>query len=275
MNHLLKLGHIIYSNCFPPHAGIVTGKIDFPFELVNGIPSQLNRMLYQGEIDVSPSSSIEYAANPGRYILLPDLSITSRKEVRSIILQSRVPIDRLGGKTVALTTASATSVLLLRILLELKYKVRPVYSRFDQSVDVPFGKADAMLFIGDIALRTKPTKEYPFLFDLGRLWYDFTELPFVFALWQLNYKKGIDKDIALLYDILMKSKKYGLARIPELAASEAGRFGLPRQLLADYWSSFSYDFRHDEKKGLMAFYGYAAEIGAVKSVTELRFWENG
>lgn len=230
-------------------------------------------MLYHGEIDVSPSSSIEYAVNPGRYVLLPDLSITSRKEVRSITLQSRVPIDQLGGKSVALTTASATSVLLLRILLELKYNVRAVYTKFEQGVDDPFGKADAMLFIGDLALITKPTKEYPCLFDLGRLWYDFTGLPFVFALWQLNYKKGIDKDVAVLYDILMKSKMYGLANLSELANAQADRFGLPIQTLTGYWNSFSYHFCEEEKKGLMAFYGYAAEIGAVKPVSELHFWE--
>ena len=89
---MLKLGHIIYSNCFPPHAGIVTGKTAFPFQLVEGVPTELNHLLSEGKIDVSPSSSIEYAANVGRYVVLPDLSITSRNKVMSIILQSSVPI---------------------------------------------------------------------------------------------------------------------------------------------------------------------------------------
>lgn len=271
---LLKLGHITYSNCFPPHAGIVTGKIRFPFKLVEGIPSQLNRMLYEGNIDVSPSSSIEYGANAGRYILFPDVSITSKKEVRSIILQSRVPIDELHGKKVALTTASATSVVLLRVLLQLRYRVNVSYSAFEQGLDDPFGQADAVLFIGDLALRTNPTEEYPYLFDLGLLWHQFTGLPFVFALWQVNYKKNIDKDLAGLYDILIKSKSYGLANIGKLAHNHAEQFGIPVQILTDYWSSFSYDLGTDEKKGLMAFYGYAAEIGAIKPVTELRFWQN-
>ena len=89
---MIKLGHITYSNCFPPHAGIVTGVTPCPFQLVEGIPTQLNRLLSEGGIDVSPSSSIEYAKNLDRYVLLPDLSITSRNEVRSIILQSRFPM---------------------------------------------------------------------------------------------------------------------------------------------------------------------------------------
>jgi chorismate dehydratase len=146
---MLKLGHIIYSNCFPPHSAIVTGQVVFQFKLVEGIPTQLNRMLYEGKVDVSPSSSIEYAMNPGRYIILPGLSITSKKRVMSILLESRVPIEELDKKVVALTTASATSVVLLRILLELHNEVDPGYILYEQGVDNPADRADAMLTIGD------------------------------------------------------------------------------------------------------------------------------
>jgi chorismate dehydratase len=269
---MLRLGHIIYSNCFPPHAGIVTGEIKFPFKIVEGVPTELNRLLSEGKIDVSPSSSIEYAVNAERYILLPNLSITSRNRVMSIILQSRVPISELDKKTVALTTASATSVLLLRILLELQQHVRPRFTTFEQGMVDPFGKTDAALFIGDLALKLKPSPSCPYLYDLGALWHEFTGLPFVFALWQVNYKKNIDKDLAVLYDILMQSKSFGLENIPVLARTHAERFGIRPQVLTDYWTSFSYNFGDDEKKGLMVFYGYAAEIGAIKQVTDLKIW---
>ena len=269
---MIKLGHIVYSNCFPPHAGIITGATAFPFHLVEGIPTELNRLLSDGKIDVSPSSSIEYARNRDRYVLLPNLSITSRNEVRSIILQSRVPIGDLDGKDVALTTASATSVVLLRILLEIRSGLHPVYGSFDQGINDPFGTADAMLFIGDHALRTQPRGDYRYLYDLGQLWHDFTGLPFVFALWQVNYKKDIDTDLGLLYHKIEESKQYGLSRIPELARRYAGHFGLPAQLLADYWLAFSYHFGEDEQKGLLAFYRYAAELGVIAPMTRLEFW---
>jgi chorismate dehydratase len=241
---------------------------------VEGIPTELNRLLYEGKVDVSPSSSIEYAVNAGRYILLPDLSITSRNRVMSIILQGRVPIAELDRKPVALTTASATSVVLLRILLELHHDVHPRFTTFEQGMEDPFGKADAALFIGDLALKLKPSPSYPYLYDLGALWHEFTGLPFVFALWQVNYKKNIDKDLAVLYDILIQSKSYGLANIPELARAYAERFDIPAQVLIDYWTSFSYNLGEDEKKGLLSFYGYAAELGAIGPVKNLRFWSN-
>jgi chorismate dehydratase len=269
---MLKLGHIIYSNCFPPHAGIVTNKVAFPFKLVEGIPTQLNRMLYEGKVDVSPSSSIEFAMNPGRYLLFPGMSITAKNRVMSILLESRVPIAELDKKVVALTTASATSVVLLRILLELQNEVDPGYIVYEQGVDDPSGSADAMLTIGDLAIIKPETPGFSYRYDLADLWHTFTGLPFVFALWQINYRKTVERDLAALYDILITSKAYGSSHIQELAREYSERFRIPADVLLTYWNLFSYNFDEDERKGLLAFYGYAAEIGAIEVVTDLRFW---
>ena len=122
-------------------------------------------------------------------------------------------------------------------------------------------------------LKLQATPTHPYMYDLGALWHDFTGLPFVFALWQVNYKKNIDKDLSELYDILALSKSYGLKNIPELARAHADRFGIPAQVLIDYWTSFSYNLGDEEEKGLLAFYGYAAELGAINPVTELHFWK--
>ncbi len=270
---MLKLGHIVYSNCFPVHAGIVTQKIPFPFKIVEGIPTELNRLLFDGSVDVSPSSSIEYAMNPGRYLLLPNLSITSKNRAMSIILESCVPLSELDKKTVALTTASATSVVLLRILLELHHDVSPNYLLYEQGAEDPSNRADAVLTIGDLALKRAAATGFPHVYDLGSLWHELTGLPFVFALWQVNHKKNMDKELEALYNILSRSKAYGLAHLRELADAHAGKFGVPAQSLFDYWTSFSYDFGDAEQKGLLTYYGYAAELGAINAAPYLRFWE--
>jgi chorismate dehydratase len=269
---MIKLGHIVYSNCFPPHAAIIKGQVQFPFKVVEGIPTELNRLLYEGKVDVSPSSSIEYAMNPGRYLLLPTLSITSKKKVMSILLESKVPIDELNNKIVAMTTASATSVVLLRILLEVRYNMNPVYTQYEQGVDDPSEQVDAMLTIGDLALTKTPLPEFPHRYDLGELWYEFTGLPFVFALWHVNYKKNVERELDMLYDILIASKEYGISHLEDLARSESKRFNVPAELLLSYWNSFSYGLGKEEQKGLRAFYGYAAEIGVIEKIPELRFW---
>lgn len=272
-NRMLKLGHIIYSNCFPPHAGIVLDKVSFPFKLVEGIPSELNRLLYDGKLDVSPSSSIEYALNPGRYLLLPELSITSPKSVMSIILQSRVPFTELDQRIVALTNASATSNILLRILLEAQYALRPSYIQYTQGGEQPPLQADAFLTIGDLAITQPQAPGYSYRYDLGELWHAFTGLPFVFAVWHINYKQSIEKELASLYDILRASRQYGLAHLQELARTYSPRFGISPEVLERYWRAFQYDFGETEQKGLLAFYQYAARIKVIETVPELVFWK--
>jgi chorismate dehydratase len=269
---MLKLGHIIYANCFPVHAGILTGKVVCPYPIVEGIPSELNRALVEGKIDVSPSSSIEYATYPGKYRILSGLSITSRNKVMSILLESRVPLDELNNKTVALTTASATSVVLLRVILELFTGVNPDFMLYEQGVEDPYDRADAVLTIGDLALKRSVSPRFPHAYDLGELWHQQTGLPFVFALWQVNYRKTIEQDLAQLADILTESKQYGLSRLRELADGHAAGFGISADMLFQYWNCFSYDFGPEEQKGLLTYYGYAAELGAIDAVPELRIW---
>ncbi|MEK6744085.1 MAG: menaquinone biosynthesis protein [Nitrospirota bacterium] len=269
---MLRLGHIVYSNCFPIHAGILTGKVAFPFAIVEGIPTELNRYLVEGKIDVSPSSSIEYAMNPGKYRILPGLSITSRNKVMSILLESKVPLEDLDGKTVALTTASATSVVLLRVILELFTGVCPDFLQYEQGSEDPYVQADAVLTIGDLAIQRAASPRFPHAYDLGEVWHRQTGLPFVFALWQVNYRRSMDQDLARLSNILKESKEYGLSRLNELAEGHAAQFGIPVETLVRYWNCFSYDLGPEEQKGLLAYYGYAMELGVIDSVPGLKIW---
>jgi chorismate dehydratase len=272
---MLKLGHITYSNCIPVHAGILTHKAPFPFLLVEGIPTELNAYLLGGTVDVSPSSSIEYALNADRYLIMPGLSITSRTRAMSIVLESRFSIQDLNRKTVALTKASATSNVLLRVLLELRYGVGADYLLYAQGAEDPYAGADAVLTIGDLALKRSAAPRFPHVYDLGDLWHRFTGLPFVFALWQVNYKKNIDNDLMVLYDVLTESKKYGLSHLRELADAHAAGFGLSPEALYEYWNSLCYDLGEEEHKGLLTYYGFAAELGLIDSVPELRFVKTG
>ena len=272
---MLKLGHIDYSNCYPVHAGILKGKVPCPFPIVRGIPTELNRLLSDGGIDVSPSSSIEYALNADRYVILPNLSITSKVKAMSILLESSVPIKDLTARRVALTTASATSVVLLRIILEIFEGLRVDYLQYQQGREDPYAKADAVLTIGDLALKRAASPSLPYSYDLGELWYRHTGLPFVFALWQVRYRKDLEPDLAKLYDILMESKDYGFSRLPELAKSASEEFGLGEETLLAYWNTFSYGFGESEQKGLLTYYGYSAELGVLGSVPELKIWQSG
>src|SRR5256886_12172810 len=160
---MIKLGRISYVNMVP-----IFYRVDTDVEEVLGVPTELNRMLIDGELDTAPISSIEYARNADKLRLLPRLCVASEGAVDSIQLVSRKPLEQV--RVVAVTPESATSVALTKILLP-------------EAHQVPLGEeADAKLLIGDAALKSAfedPTPHY----DLGRLWQERTGLPMVFAVW--------------------------------------------------------------------------------------------
>jgi len=100
-NAELTLGHIPYLNCVPfyhylKHCG-------FQGRYLSGVPSELNTMLQAGRLDVSLSSSFEYARHWRNYSLLPRHSISSIGKVKSVLLFSPVDINELSGREIAVT----------------------------------------------------------------------------------------------------------------------------------------------------------------------------
>jgi chorismate dehydratase len=266
----LRLGHITYSNCFPVHAGLVDGAVANPPRMVEGVPSYLNGLLERGEIDVAPSSSIEYARNAARYRIVPDLVIGARGPVRSILFLSRRDPRELGDAVVAMPTASATSVVLLNVLLRMRWGVAPRTRWFDQARDDPFAAgADAALFIGDVALRPDLYPRMPVRLDLGAEWWEHTGLPFAFAVWQAA--GGTDAQLAALHGQLLESRAYGLENRVALADKYAAHFGMPADFLAGYWADLSYDLDGSMTEGLRTFYRYAAETGQIDAAPALRW----
>ncbi|HEX8393177.1 MAG TPA: menaquinone biosynthesis protein [Longimicrobium sp.] len=271
MDHApLRLGHITYSNCFPVHAGLIDRGPPAGVRITEGVPSYLNGLLDRGEIDVAPCSSIEFARHAAGYRVLPDLVIGSRGPVRSIQFLSRRAPGELDGCTVAMPTASATSVVLLKVLLRRRWGVRPEFVWFDQAKEDPFAAgAEGALFIGDVALRPELYPEVPHRFDLGAEWMAHTGLPFAFAVWQAG--GGTDAQLRSLHAALLESRAYGLEHRAELARRYADHFGFSAEFLDGYWADLSYDLDEPMLAGLMKFYELAAQIGEINSVPEIRF----
>ncbi|HEX2078569.1 MAG TPA: menaquinone biosynthesis protein [Longimicrobium sp.] len=266
----LRLGHIVYSNCFPVHARLLDQGAPGWIEMVEGVPGRLNGLLERGKIDVAPCSSIEFARNADRYRVLPDLVIGSRGPVRSIVFTATRPPRELDGALVAMPTASATSVVLLKVLLRLRWGVRPRFRWFDQAAEDPFAAgADAALFIGDVALRADLHPGVPLRYDLGAEWWDHTGLPFAFAVWQAG--GGSDGALRRLHATLLDSRAYGRANRAELAARWAERFGFAPDFLDRYWADLSYELDGPMLEGLATFYRLAAEIGEIPHAPRLRF----
>jgi chorismate dehydratase len=246
---MIKLGRISYVNMAP-----VFYRVDADVEEIQGVPTELNRMLIDGELDTAPISSIEYARNAEKLRLLPRLCVASEGAVDSIQLVSRKPLEQV--RVVAVTPESATSVALTKILLP-------------DAAQVPLGEdADAKLLIGDAALKSAfedPTPHY----DLGRLWLERTGLPMVFAVWACP--EPIADGLADLEDALVSSVRQARAE-PELLAFEAAeQYGYPAGFLARYFEKLRYRFGPRERAGLYTFLELARDAGLLETVPELRF----
>jgi chorismate dehydratase len=266
----LRLGHITYSNCFPVHARLLDRPQPGDPVLVEGVPSLLNRLLERGEVDVAPCSSIEYARHADRYRILPELVIGCRGPVRSILLLSSHAPEELDGRTVALPTASAASVVLLKILFRIRWKVAPRWVWFDQAVEDPFARgADAALFIGDVALRPGLYPDRQVRLDLGQEWWEQTGLPFAFAVWQAS--GGTSEELRELHSRLFESRRYGAEHLGMLAERYAPKLELPAPLLEQYWRDLRFELDEEMLKGLHVFYQCAEEIGELSQAPALRF----
>lgn len=270
---MIRLGHITYSNCYPVHARLLEADRPEWIEVVRGTPSELNAALERGLVDVAPASSIEFARHPERYRLLPGLSIAARASARTILLVSQASLRELRGAVVGLPTASATSVVLLKILLELRERIRPRYVWFDQRVENPVGaRADAALFIGDVARHVRRGAQGP-VYDLGEEWAQWTGLPAVFALWQTWLGDERADDLRRLHALLRDSRAWAWERLPVLALRAAAEFGWEAVELASYWESLDYGLDDAVLAGLVHFYRLAAELGEIPEVPRLRFVE--
>ena len=246
---MIRLGRIGYVNMAP-----VFFRLDADVEEVVGVPTELNRQIVAGELDVAPISSIEYARNAASLRLLPRLCVSSEGAVESIQLISKTPLERI--RRVAVTPESATSVVLTKVLLP-------------DAEHVPLGEeAEAKLLIGDAALKSAfedPTPHY----DLGRLWLERTGLPMVFAVWAAP--EPTHPELLELEDALVASVRAARAE-PELLAYESSeRYGYPAGFLARYFEKLRYRFGPRERAGLYTFLELAKDAGELAEVPELRF----
>lgn len=271
----LKVGHIAYANCAPFFHHLKAA--GFSGEIVHGVPAELNRLLAQGRIDISPSSSFEYARQWRDYLLLPGHSISSLGPVQSVLLFSPHDLAALDGETIILTGESATSVNLLKVILNEFVGCRQVNCEpCDGDVEAVVASGGSALLIGDRALRASfAPPEGTRIYDLGALWYHQTGLPFVFALWILRRDAARDKggDIGLFAEQLEHSRNLAFADLDGLAAAASERSWFSEEGLVRYWRQMSYDLDPLHLQGLELFFHLCYRHGLLDEEPELCFWQ--
>ncbi|MGB9731075.1 MULTISPECIES: menaquinone biosynthetic enzyme MqnA/MqnD family protein [Calditerrivibrio] len=258
---MLNIGEIQYANVYPIFYHLKQLKLP-EFNFIRGVPSYLNRMMIEGVIDTSALSSIVYARYPDRFLIIPEISISSINYVKSVVLFSHLPKDELNGAKIYLTDESGTSVILLKIILKKFWGVEVEFLNEEDG-------ADASLYIGDRALFNYYNGKFPHIFDLGKIWYENTGYPFVYALWLLNRGKVQEAEefIKVLIDVKYRSKD-NLSILIDRYMFE----GLTSYQIIDYWETIDYNLTDKHIKGLLLYYRYAKELGILKEVPPLNFY---
>ncbi len=176
-----RISIIDYLNSAPLNYGFKRGLGFEHFHLKFQVPSACADQLRTGEVDAGLISSIEFLRIPGLCIV-PGLCIASPKRVRSVMILSKVPPEKI--RSLALDTSSRSSVVLGQILLRERYDTCPETRAMGPDLTAMLEQCDAALVIGDPAMRAR--KEGLIVLDLAEEWHAWTGLPFVFALWMVR-----------------------------------------------------------------------------------------
>lgn len=280
----VRVGHIRFLNCYPLYYGLqhraaaglqAEGNERVSFELVPGVPTDLNRMVAAGTIDFGPISSIAYAHNYRTLALSRRLSISSRGAVDSIQLVCRRPLTEI--ESVALTPESATSVVLLKILMRLRFGRDVDYTELRLSPEEHLKQQDAVLLIGDQGLMAMyfPIRG-TYRYDLGDLWFEWQGLPMVYAVWaaRVGYLERWPRAISAIEAELVRAIKYSRDNSALMVEAVEGQYPFGRSCLERYFEVLHYGFEPAYQAGLQRFYELAFAAGELPVVPPLRFFDD-
>lgn len=269
MRHL-RISAISFLNTAPLMWDFEHGDAGRNFDISYTVPSRCALQLHEGSADIGIIPAAAYATIPDLSIL-PGVAIASKQAVRSILLVSKVPLEK--AKTVALDTSSLTSVALTKVLFAKWWGGAKNYTSMKPELETMLAENDAALLIGDPALRVDRSKYLTF--DLAEEWMRLTRKPFVFAFWAVRRKALVEADFhGDLAHIFQQSRDHGLEpqNLEIISEEWSPRVKLSKEDVRDYLTeNIHYSLDAACINGMQMFFHYAAECGALPASPELDF----
>ncbi|HEY6348866.1 MAG TPA: menaquinone biosynthesis protein [Candidatus Angelobacter sp.] len=268
----LRISAISYLNTAPLMWDFENGEtaeaLKQHFQFSYTIPAQCADELKAGSADIGIIPAAAYTTIPD-LVIVPEVGIASKNRVRSILLVSKVPLDKI--RNVATDNSSRTSTALVQIFLKKFVGLDPGFTPQKPDLQEMLRWHDAGLLIGDIALQAQTAGRY--VYDLAEEWRRWTYLPFVFAFWAVRKTalatvgKGLN-----IAQVFQQSRDNGLRHVPEIAQAWAGRLNLPAESVREYLTSnIDYSLDDGNLRGLRLFYRYAEECNVLPRAPELQF----
>jgi aminodeoxyfutalosine synthase len=220
-------------------------------------PRQLGFLFKDGDIDAGIVSLVDYFEKENDFTFLK-YGIVGNKNVKSVILYSKYPIEKLDKKNIAITDETSTSFRLLQVLLEMKYGLDVIYVREKISArEKNLPSFDAFLTIGDDALKFMKHKieGFDYIYDLAQLWYEWQKLPFVFAVWAVK-KDLAQQKVDALDELLNDALNKFFSNETVIEEFYNSKIGLSREEIKDYLKNIVYRLGLNELKAIEVFKEY-------------------
>jgi len=269
---MIRIGHNPNTNMLPLFHFLPK---DFPWlEWVTAEPTGHNSLLARGQIDLAPISLFSYGEYWREYYVFPDLSVSVKGRVGSILLFSKFPLSNLDGKIIALTNNSATSINLTKIVLQIFYGHTPIYKPMSAELPAMLEEADAALLIGDQAIQAAANNAGYWIYDLGEEWFRHTGLAMTYAVWAFprNLVLTHESELREAYRLLQSSKHESVANIDQIIKVCLGMVDGSVEFWGQYFSHFSYDLDKELIKGIEHYFDLCTRLRLLPSRPELNFW---
>lgn len=270
----IRIGEINYANVWPMYFYFTPQALQIDVEMIQQFPTQLNRAMLNGTIDMGPISSFAYGASYERYMLFPDLSVSAFGPVKSILLFMKKPLEQVINGRIALTTTSATSVNLLKIIIDRFYGGRPAYFDAEPVLEEMMKDADAALLIGDHAIRASWTNTEYEMIDLGECWRRWTGHWMTFAVWTVSNEAvaRYPEQIRQIVDAFEESKQRSIRDPEPLVRAACANIGGTAEYWRRYFNGLCHDFGQKQQDGIKLYFRYAKELGLIDKDVEIRIW---
>jgi len=277
----LRISIVQYLNTAPLIWGFTNGPLRGKYDLSFTVPSQCAEQLRTSKADFAIIPAIEYQRIDD-LVILPDMAIASKKQVRSLLIIAKKPIEQV--KSFVLDRSSRSTQTLTRILCAKKWKIAPQFFEAPPDLSAMLKQADAALLIGDPALRiavgiekdSRPgaegqtlcqaatlgmaNSELLYVYDVVGEWQSLTGLPAVLAVWAARR----DTATAEVTADFLASRDFGLSRIPEICFDAARELELPAHVLESYLRhNIDFSLDAENRRGLELYYDYAEKLGQI------------
>jgi chorismate dehydratase len=277
----IRISIVEYLNTAPLVRSFTHGPLRGKYQLSFTVPSQCAEALRSGAADVAIIPAIEYQRIPD-LVILPNLSIASKKTVRSLLLVSKKPIQEV--TRIALDCSSRSTQTLTRILCENLWRTQPEFFEAAPDLSAMLQQADAALLIGDPALRIAiacaPSARRDaagevlapanlaglsgsgslFVYDIVEKWRSLTSLPAVLAIWAARREAVTPQLVQDFQDSLA----FGLQHVDAIASEASAKMNLPAADLRHYLlENIDYHLDEENLQGLTRYYILAASLGLI------------